>query len=495
MSTSSLSPEEFDVVELATHVPETDATLTTPLREIAFRHDAWLPGELDHLVTAFRADDPLQAIADALGRGLEAVRSKIYDLGLRRNSVREWTEIDDAELSRRYGTDATATIARDLGRSCSAIYARAQLLELSEEQPPEWTEWEDAQLRQGYANAVDVARIAAIVGRPVSGTASRASKLGLRHPNHPPDWSQAELCRALELLDTGVPYLEAIEQLASEGFPRRTKAGFGPKIRSAGYTRGWGRAWLPEEDALLRKTYDEGTSLTPLRGRLGRTRHSIKWRAEHLGLSGTHTNANGFRGGPDWTEEDIAALKANYGKMPNAHLAKLLGRSRLAVSTRANVLGLVHGYIRPWSQDELRALDLAYEHGIAIADLAEALGRKAMSVSKFATKRELHFGRRTRCAKGLTLDAILALAGERGGGRENGNQSDKEVPGEVRTHSRKRQPGNNQQGDAPVQRDVARHSERTAPERSTRRSERRRSRRDASRKRLANYHRRRRLRD
>ena len=123
---------------------------------------------------------------------------------MRRNSTREWTDLDDAELARRYDNEATATIARDLGRSCSAVYVRAQILELTEPQPPEWTEWEDAQLRAGYTRATDVSQIAAIIGRPVSGTASRASKLGLKHPNNPAGWTEPEICRALELLDTGI---------------------------------------------------------------------------------------------------------------------------------------------------------------------------------------------------------------------------------------------------------------------------------------------------
>lgn len=493
MSILSHSPDEFDVVQLTRYVPEPCRQQGRPLREMPFRQDAWSPGELADLARMFADDAAIADIGEHLDRKLHAVRSKIHELGLRRNSIREWTPLDDTELASRYGIDATASIAGDLGRSCSAIYARAQYLNLTEPNPPEWTAWEDAQLRAGYEEAIDVARIAAIIGRPVSGTASRASKLRLRHPNNPDGWTDEEICRAVELLETGLLYTKVIDILASEGFPRRSKAGFGPKIRAAGYTRGWGRAWLPEEDALLRKAYAHGSSLTPLRTRLGRTRHSIKWRAEHLGLNGTHNHENGFRGGPDWSEADIAYLREHYGSMPNAALAKQLGRSKLAVSTRANVLGLVHGYIRPWSEDELAALEIAYRCNIAIADLALALRRKAMSVSKFATKRDLHFGRRARLDRPPTLGDILAL--ERGGGGETGNRSMKEDTGETRHDQGDRQPGNDLEGDAPVQRDDRRHSERTPAERPSRWRERSRRRRDDRRERLAGYHRRRRLRD
>jgi hypothetical protein len=282
MSTLSPSPEAFDVVELVQICASETPQPKGALREMPFRHDAWTPDEIENLKRLFSEDVHVDDIPDRVGHTLHAVRSKISDLGLRRNSVRAWTGFDDAELSRRYGTDATSDIARDLGRSCSAVYARAQFIGLSEPNPPEWTSWEDAQLCKGYAEALPIARIAAIIGRPVSGTVSRASKIGLRHPAKPLDWSDAELARALELAEDGQPYNAIIETLVAEGHPRRTKAGFGPKIRAAGYGRGWGKAWLPEEDDLLRKAYREGSSLTPLTGRLGRSKHSIRWRSGWL---------------------------------------------------------------------------------------------------------------------------------------------------------------------------------------------------------------------
>lgn len=396
MSISSASPDGFAVVELVSVAAPDHEAAGPALREMPFRADAWRPDEIDDLKSRFDDDIHLEEIAEHLDRPLHSVRTKIYELGLRRNSVRPWTAIDDADLSRRYGLEPTSTIARDLARSCAAVYARAQLLDLAESNPPAWTEWEDTQLEAGYRKAMPVARIAGMIGRPLAGTVSRASKLGLHHPSKPADWSDEELARALELAEAGRLYADIIEQLASEGFPRRSKAGFGPKIRAAGYGRGWGRDWTPEEDDLLREAYRAGKSLTPLQGRLCRSQHSIRWRAGALGLQGTHSSQNGFRGGPDWSEDDINCLKALYGTMSNAKLAERLGRTKLAVSTRANVLGLVHGYIRPWSAQDMLALQTAFEHDIAIADLANALGRKAMSVSKFATQHGLRFGRRAR---------------------------------------------------------------------------------------------------
>lgn len=379
-----------------------------PLREMAFRRDAWTGGEVERLRRLFEEDASLDDIAAALGRGRAGVADKIGLLGLRRNSTRPWSDLEDEELARRYGTEPTAAIASDFGRSCAAIYARAGLLGLTEAISPFWTEWEDAQLRAGYAAGVPVAQIATLVGRPLGGISSRAAALAIVHANQPAGWTEAEAARALELAEAGHRYREILNLMAAEGFPKRSIAGFGPVVRRLGYGRGWGRPWLPEEDALLRQAYEAGASLTPLRTRLGRTGNSIRWRAHYLELQGTHVRANGFRGGPDWTEADIALLRAEYGKTPNPALAAKLGRTKAAMFTRANLLGLVHGYIRPFSAEETRALDQAYQRGVAIADLAMALGRKPCSVSKYAINHGYRFGRRRLREGGITLAELLA---------------------------------------------------------------------------------------
>jgi hypothetical protein len=70
-------------------------------------------------VTLFRADE---AIAAALGRGRAGVAARLAELGLRCNSTRPWSELEDGNLASRYGAVATAAIAGELGRSCAAVY-------------------------------------------------------------------------------------------------------------------------------------------------------------------------------------------------------------------------------------------------------------------------------------------------------------------------------------------------------------------------------------
>lgn len=399
-----------DLVELAPYVPPATAMPASPLREVSFRADAWLPDEDAILREMFAADASFEEIGERLDRGRAGVADRAYKLGLRRNSLRPWSDLEDTYLVQRYGQVATAELAQQLGRSCSAVYARAGLLELTEGNPPEWTAWEDWQLREGYRQALPVGQIAALIGRTMSAANTRAYKLGIRHPHQPGDWAAEEMARALELAEEGHRYLEIIEMLVDEGFPRRSKSGFGQRIRILGYGRGWGRPWSAEEEDLLRRAYARGDSIVRLAGRLGRSRTSLQWKAEDLGIEGTHPNRDGFRQGPVWTEEEENFLREHYGKMKTRALATAMGRSRMAVLNRAWRLGLKHGYWRPYTEDGLRAYRIAFEHGVSIADLAIALDREAFTVSKYATdKLGMHFGRRRRSRPPLTLQQILAL--------------------------------------------------------------------------------------
>jgi hypothetical protein len=410
---------DADIVELAPFIPERDIGATTPLVELAFRADAWLPDEIQRLRAAFADDCTFDEIALLLGRSRAGVATRIHDLGLRRNSRRSWIAWEDEELTRCYAQEPTATLAARLGRGVSALYARAQLLGLSEPGSPPYSGWEDAQLRAGYEKGVPVAQIASLIGRPFAGVISRASALGLRHACQPEDWSDAEMARALALAATGAPYVAIARALASEGFPARNSRSLGQRLRKLGYGRGWGRPWITEEDELLRHAYTSGASLTPLRERLGRSTHSIRWRAEALGLRGTHVRCDGFRQGPVWTAGEEARLRADYGKVPTREIAQDLGRGVRAVLYHANRLGLVHGFMRAFSADEDCAIRNAWTHGVSMVDVAHALGRDPAVIGKHAARIGCRFndparpsrGPRTRRANRapITLQSLLAL--------------------------------------------------------------------------------------
>ena len=407
----------FDLVEL---VPCPGLVRDSPgvaLREMAFREDAWLPEEIDRLRAWFGDDEDLGEVAVRLGRTLAAVRTKVAEPGLRRNSSRPWTEMDDATLAAHYGADAASAIASVLGRSAAAIYARAGLLQLTEGMEPPWSEWEIAQVRAGYERGTPVAQLGVLIGRTTSAVATLASKIEIRHANAPPDWSAVEQQRALELTGEGHRYVVIAERLRTEGHPQRFGRTVGQTLRRLGYARGWGRSWLPEEDELVRQAYRDGASLTPLRKRLGRDQSSIAYRAGELDLQGTHARPNGWRTEPVWSDAEIAILRRDYGRVPTPELAARLGRKKSGVYNKAHGLQLVHGFMRAFSDEEERAIRIAWRHGTSITDLSKALGRDPTVVSKHAIRMEIPFSARTNKAPrgprrgrpAVTLASLLAM--------------------------------------------------------------------------------------
>lgn len=415
MSAALASDLPPDVVELVAWRPP--ATIT-PLREVAFRKNGWLPDEVERLRAMFAADKSFDEIAGAIGRPRGGVATKVLELGLRRNSALPWSELDDAELARRYGQEATAAIAQDLGRGVTSCYTRARLLGLTEQNEPRWTEWEDAQLTAAYAQGVPMSQICALIGRSLGGVQTRASKLALRHANHPKDWSQAECDRALELAEQGLRYRFIRQRMADEGYPERSKASFDQRILKLGCGRGWGRLWTDDEDELLTRAYREGSGLTLLRYRMGRSAGSLRYRAEFLGLRGTHPSPNGFRQGPDWSDEHKARLREAYGNVRSKDLAAELGRGLYAMLQKANAMGLVHGLFNPPNAEEIEFLQAAWLRPVSLYEVAIALGRKYAALAKWTSNHGPRFndpGRPVKSPRGpgrarlTTREAILAV--------------------------------------------------------------------------------------
>lgn len=411
---------EFELVELTPWTPP--AASAAPLREVAFNVRAWLPEDDRELREFFAADTPIDLLAWKFDRSVTAVRDRLRALGLRRRSVLPWNDLEDEELARRYGTDAAADIAQDLGRLVSAVYTRARILGLSEPNPPAWTEWEDAQLRAGYAQGAAIPELARMIGRPLAGMISRASKLGLKHLNSSPGWAQEDLAFILEKAIEGLQYPEIARALSDAGRVERSDVAVCQQLNKLGYRRGWGRPWTAEEDDLVRQAYARGDSLTHLQAIMGRSRTSIAWRAGELGLQGTHANRNGWRVSPDWTRDQDQVLRDGYGKRKTEELAREVGRSVGGVLQRANVLGLVHGMHKPWSDEHARAVAIAWRVGIGLTDLSLVLGRQVAPIQKYAKRMGLRFtdpNRPARPRRGPranrtppTLEQILAQAND-----------------------------------------------------------------------------------
>jgi outer membrane receptor protein involved in Fe transport len=67
--------------------------------------------------------------------------------------------------------------------------------------------------------------------------------------------------------------------------------------------------------------------------------------------------------------------------MPMDALATKMGRTKASLFTRANILGLVHGYHRKWTEEEIRALRIAHDFGSIKAQVTGMYQRNAVDSS------------------------------------------------------------------------------------------------------------------
>ena len=113
---------------------------------------------------------------------------------------------------------------------------------------------------------------------------------------------------------------------------------------------------------------------------------------------------------------------ATTARCRHRKLATSLGRKKGGVFNKAFALGLVHGYIRPFREDEKAAIRIAHDARVSLTDLSAALGRDPAVVSKHAIR---HLGlsfrarankapRGKRCLRPkLMLTDILRLGDKR----------------------------------------------------------------------------------
>lgn len=100
-----------------------------------------------------------------------------------------------------------------------------------------------------------------------------------------------------------------------------------------------GRPWTPEELALLKRHYgsnrDELLSET-----LERTVDEVRGKAAELALHKNKGQYPGMAPMKRWTEDEERILRELHPTTPNVEIARILGRSRQAVVSKAHVLCL-----------------------------------------------------------------------------------------------------------------------------------------------------------
>ena len=154
------------------------------------RSGPWTASEVLELKRYLGATTP-EVIARILGRGVEEVRTQIFDLGrIRREDP--WTREEIGQFKLIYGTRTDDDLAHIFGRSIEEIRKLAMERGLSKDKAfmkklrgrgatrmPRWKEEELAILRETYADGSNL-EIARRLGRSVKSVISTAHRLGLR---------------------------------------------------------------------------------------------------------------------------------------------------------------------------------------------------------------------------------------------------------------------------------------------------------------------------
>ncbi len=341
-------------------------------RNFSQRVDGWRPEEIERLKSLFYDDVAIPDIVKALGRRIHGVRTKICELGLRRQSARPWSEEEDGTLLKLYGREPTLQISLFLGRTPGSVYSRAKKLDLTSDAMPPWDEVEIGILRSGFSSGTQMALIGDRLGRTLSAVASKAHDLGLRHANAVTRWSDDEYAIVARGVDDNQTARQIAQRLCDAGYSR-TRNGVKQVTNQLGYDRSNSVPWSPEEDAELRAGFAAAARVADIVP-LGRTKSGARWRARHLGLQ--HPKPDGARGGPAYSDDELAFLKANYGKMPGKELALALGRELRAIYNQAFHMGLKSGRnVRFSAEEDLRLLETLDPNGPDLADVAKLINR------------------------------------------------------------------------------------------------------------------------
>jgi hypothetical protein len=116
------------------------------------------------------------------------------------------------------------------------------------------------------------------------------------------------------------------------------------------------KPWTPEENATLKKLLDEGLSKRQIATRMGRTYDSVNNKAKKIDTV-THS--------PMWTDEQVAILRENVGKLTSREIGAKVGRGKNAVLKKIEQLGLSgkkiglqRGTQLAWTKHQLEQLKL-----------------------------------------------------------------------------------------------------------------------------------------
>ncbi len=248
-----------------------------------------------------------------------------------------WSREDEDLLRRTYPKYGAHYAARVLGRSLDAVRAHAS--------------------ERGLTQRSSIAG----VPRPLA-----------RRGYVPPPWTDADDTRLRALHAEGRSSREIAAAL------NRRKSDIVRRARSTGVYREM-RGWTAEEDRLVRSLYRSGIPYREIARRLDRSITAIAAHVAFLGIARPRTWI-------PWSRKQDEHLRAAYGTMPVASIARRMKRSADAVITRAMKLGLTKGPARPWSVKDDALLVRLHRNRTGYREIGERLGRGPMAVSARVAK-------------------------------------------------------------------------------------------------------------
>ncbi|GAB2959144.1 hypothetical protein GCM10027048_28030 [Hymenobacter coalescens] len=181
---------------------------------------------------------------------------------------------------------------------------------------------------------VPTEQLAATIGVPATAVCCRAQRLGVSKPRLN-TWTAAED----DIIREHYSAMTAKQLTAL--LPTRTVHAVTNRVQDLGLTTQAQRRWTTEEDALLRDKYAT-TRASKLAKQLGRTRAAVVSHANDLGLTKTLEMRRTLTGGEGrgWTARDKEALRRWFPVHQTRFIAAWLKRSFDAVSRMAGNMGL-----------------------------------------------------------------------------------------------------------------------------------------------------------
>lgn len=310
----------------------------------------------------------LQDIAHTLDRSKRAVYQRALKLGLPQeqpinppgvrtlSDQRYWTNEDKQRLRQTWSTVSLPEIAQMLERSLRSVKSQAKRLglpanpsgiidhELSDQtptfyEPRAWTPNEDQQFRSMYLAGESLEIISHTLQRSISAIEHRRIKASLKREAQLTNWSadQDDFLRK----NWGS---RSIEQIGlSLGMFNDRVARRARKLGLTDRSDLLRQAYTVEEIDYLRANYPR-LKAKDLAANLNRSVISVQNKLQQLKKSPELVAPQNWKAPRPadyyWSEEEDAFLKASYPHQTNQQLATTLGRTKRAVVTRLQQLGL-----------------------------------------------------------------------------------------------------------------------------------------------------------